>query len=94
MATKKKVTPHKHVFPGGDIQCACGEYPICSCNRMKHLSYCECYEKPRKKKVTKKKTVKKTPKYKVKVTITPGEKLFKQRMKEKPELAELMSFWL
>lgn len=85
MATKKSTLPHKHVFPGADKQCRCGEYPICSCNRIKHLSYCECYEKP-KKKVTKKrridladpvnmkqdafkKTKKKTPKYEVKVKI-------------------------
>jgi hypothetical protein len=42
----------------------------------------------------KKKPTKKSPKYQVKVTIPLGEKLFRQRMKEKPELAELLSFWL
>lgn len=69
MATK--TNPHIHSFLGKEGKCACGEYPICSCNRMKHLSYCECYEKPRKKKVTKKpvKKVKKAPKHEVKVTI-------------------------
>jgi hypothetical protein len=42
---------HKHIFPGGDEgKCTgCGEYPVCICNKPRHLSYCPCYEKPKRK---------------------------------------------